>query len=309
MALNRALTVIEAPTNLGLKTPESGVTPGVNRLPTWFRQHGLHQRLSESTPVVTVAAPPHTNELDLETGVRQADDVAEYSQKLAQEVKEAVDQQKFALVLGGDCSVLIGCCLGLPGNQAYGLFFVDGHTDFAWPGLSQSGGAAGMDLALVTGHGPSKLTDINGRQPYIAEELAWCIGNRDYDPAYMAVMQSSAIPYWSLERLRREGISTCARAFLEMVNDQHLAGFWIHFDVDVLDDELMPAVDSPQPGGLTYDELNQLLIPLLESGKAVGLDITILDPNRDLTGQYVRQFIDELTPVWDQLAVTGKGDS
>jgi hypothetical protein len=32
-------------------------------------------------------------------------------------------------------------------------------------------------------------------------------------------------------------------------------GFWIHLDADVLDDEVMPAVDYRMPGGLPPDEL------------------------------------------------------
>ncbi len=43
--------------------------------------------------------------------------------------------------------------------------------------------------------------------------------------------------------------------------------------MDVLAHELMPAVDSPQPGGLTDEELATLLIPLLQSGQVVGLDL------------------------------------
>ena len=44
-----------------------------------------------------------------------------------------------------------------------------------------------------------------------------------------------------------------------------LEGFWIHLDVDVLDDELMPAVDYRMKGGLTFVELGELLKVLLKS--------------------------------------------
>lgn len=197
MASRKKLLIIETPTNLGLKTPDSGTVPGVDRLPDWFRAHGLHQRLGLSVRVVRVAAPAYTGELDSRSGIRQADAMAAYAQKVAKEVTAAIDQHTFALVLGGDYSVLTGCCLDLPSAAPYGLFFLDGPTDFAWPGLSQTGGAAGMDLALVTGHGPEKLTNLNGRKPYIAEADAWSVGNRDDDPAYVAAIESSGIQYES----------------------------------------------------------------------------------------------------------------
>jgi arginase len=50
------------------------------------------------------------------------------------------------------------------------------------------------------------------------------------------------------------GRAACdALAYLERKDGP--AGFWIHFDVDVLDDAIMPAVDDRIPDGLSWDEL------------------------------------------------------
>jgi arginase len=49
----------------------------------------------------------------------------------------------------------------------------------------------------------------------------------------------------------------------------------------VLDPSVMPAVDSPDPGGLTTDELRALLRPLARSPRCVGLQLTIYDPDLD----------------------------
>ncbi|MBL7758409.1 MAG: arginase family protein [Chitinophagaceae bacterium] len=64
--------------------------------------------------------------------------------------------------------------------------------------------------------------------------------------------------------------------------------------MDVLDPRWMPAVDSPDPGGLSYDELSQWLSPLLASPLLTGLDITILDPSLDINGDITRRFIKEM---------------
>ncbi len=71
---------------------------------------------------------------------------------------------------------------------------------------------------------------------------------------------------------------------------QHDPGFWIHVDADVLDDELMPAVDSRAPGGLSYEALVGLLRPLLASPRALGVEVTIYDPDRDPEGTVGRAF-------------------
>jgi arginase len=61
-------------------------------------------------------------------------------------------------------------------------------------------------------------------------------------------------------------------------------GYWIHVDVDVLDSDTMPAVDSPQPGGLQPDRLAALIRELWASDQARGLDLTIYDPELDTDG-------------------------
>jgi arginase len=57
------------------------------------------------------------------------------------------------------------------------------------------------------------------------------------------------------------------------------APYWIHVDADVLD---LTAVDSPAPGGLSFDELTALLHPLLAG--AAGLQVTVFDPGLDEDG-------------------------
>ena len=73
-----------------------------------------------------------------------------------------------------------------------------------------------------------------------------------------------------------------------------LDGFWVHLDVDILDAAVMPAVDSPDPGGLQHDELRELLRPLLASEKCVGIDIGIFDPDLDPDGKYAVELTDTL---------------
>ena len=154
-----------------------------------------------------------------------------------------------------------------------------------------------MDLALVTGRGPTQLTNLEGRGPYVRPEHAWSVGNRDEDAAYVSAISASTIHYVDLGAVRRQGPQACATAFLRHVKAANLDGFWIHLDVDVLDSVLMPAVDSPQPGGLTYTELVALLAPLLASPRAVGLNLTILDPSLDPTGTITRALIEGIRPL------------
>jgi arginase len=77
-----------------------------------------------------------------------------------------------------------------------------------------------------------------------------------------------------------------------MIHSKKLDGFWIHIDVDVLDDAVMPAVDSRTAGGLNYNEFDLILRLLLSDDKVAGLEITILDPDLDPGGKYTKAFVE-----------------
>ena len=74
---------------------------------------------------------------------------------------------EFPLVLGGDCSILLGAMLALKRRGRFGLLFIDGHADFYQPAANPNGEAASMDFAFATGYGPALLTDLEHRGPLV----------------------------------------------------------------------------------------------------------------------------------------------
>lgn len=284
------VSIIEFPSNLGLKEPVKGHEPGVKKLPDWLRKHKFHE-LIKAESVSTLNPPKYSMAPDKDSGVRNADKIVQYAKEQTIVLEKVFSENTFPLIIGGDCSILIGNMLALKKRGNYALFFLDGHTDFIMPELSETGGAAGMDLAIVTGYGHPALTDIDNLKPYIKEEYVWCVGNREFEEKYVAPVLNSRINYYDLNKLRLTGIQKCASDFFSMISDGNLDGFWIHLDVDVLDDNIMPAVDSRQKDGVSYKESDQILQLLLSHKKAAGLEITILDPDLDATGQYTKEFV------------------
>jgi arginase len=55
----------------------------------------------------------------------------------------------------------------------------------------------------------------------------------------------------------------------------------LHVGVGVLDSAVLPAVDSPEPGGLTDDQLSRLARTAPTATRVVGLELTIYDPVLD----------------------------
>ncbi|WP_419694333.1 arginase family protein [Mesorhizobium muleiense] len=59
----------------------------------------------------------------------------------------------------------------------------------------------------------------------------------------------------------------------------------MHFDVDALDQTVMPAVDSPGSPGIDPDDLVAILAALVADPRCIGMDMTIFDPDLDPTGE------------------------
>jgi len=254
--------------------------PGVRKMPNVFRELNLPQSIG-AAECVEVAAPSYGGEKDTESGILNLHQLVLYTKKLSQVIKGVVADGNFPIVIGGDCSILIGSMLALKQMGRYGLAHIDGHTDFAIGNkTSTTGGAAGMDLAMVIGKGSDSTTNIYGEKPYVLQSDVVQFGNRYHDKVFNGMFYKTDILKYDLDRLREEGIDSSARRFLSQLNRQ-VKGFWIHVDLDVLDDEIMPAVDSRQKSGLSYEELKELLVTLLGSDIATGIQFTIYDPDLD----------------------------
>ncbi|MCC9043355.1 arginase family protein [Myroides sp. M-43] len=292
----KEIIIMECPTSLGLAQSEYAREPGVNKLPDWLRQWGFHKAVSPSK-TLRLEAPKYAMELDVVTQVRNADAIIKYATEQMDMMEQEINENTFIVLLGGDCSVLIGTALALRRKGRFGMFYLDGHTDYMIPAESNTHGAAGMDLSIVCGHGHQNLTNIMDLAPYVEQDHVYAVGNREYDEDYERPIKESQVNYYPLDRLRDVGVDSVVTHFLFMVEVENLDGYIVHLDVDVLNDEVMPAVDCPQADGLSYEELKSVLLPLLINKKCYGIEITILDPDLDPTGAYTQEFIGHIVSV------------
>jgi arginase len=298
----RALEIIGAPSNLGLRPPRPGHEPGAWRAPQVWRELGLVERLG-AKDLGDLERPAYHPEPDPVTGFRNGAGLPPFSRALADRIGESLDRAAFPLVLGGDCSVTLGSALALRRRGRHGLLFVDGHPDFyvaTRPGPST---AAGVDLALATGRGPRELTDMEGLRPYIDAHDVAVVAHRDFsdEPGYsFAEFRASGARQWPLDPMRKAGVAATMRDVRAFLENPAWRGFWIHLDVDVLDPKVMPAVDSWDPGGLQFAELAVLLGAALASPRCVGMHVTIYDPELDPDRRCGRRLLDMLGNAFQQ---------
>lgn len=91
----------------------------------------------------------------------------------------------------------------------------------------------------------------------------------------------TAVTVFDLASVRQLGPIAAAEKAMAVLEGSGIEGFWIHLDADVLNDEVMPAVDYRMPGGLWPEELRGALAVALKSPRVVGMDITIYNPAFD----------------------------
>ncbi|MER8413615.1 MULTISPECIES: arginase family protein [unclassified Mesorhizobium] len=281
--------ILEAPSTLGL------ATDGVERLPDRLLDLGLAERI-HARHAGRLVVPPKDPTPDPETGTLNARAIAQWSPKLADAVEAVLDAGGFPVVLGGDCTIVLGSALAFRRRGRYGLLFIDGNADFFQPEAEPNGEGASMDLAFVTGYGPSLLTDIEGRGPLVRPEDVVAFAYRDHkdQEEYGSQPLPEELKVLDLPAVRATGIETAACEAIDHLTRAELDGFFIHLDADCLDDVIMPAVDFRVPGGLSWDELTAALRLALASGKAVGLEITIYNPRLDEDGSAGRGLADVL---------------
>ncbi|WP_347468098.1 arginase family protein [Burkholderia stagnalis] len=279
---------IAAPSSLGLRPNEAGLEPETWRGPEVLLATGLAARVGAS--VAQLVHPAYAFAPQSGTRIRNGVSIRGYSLDLAARVADARARHAFPVVLGGDCSVLLGCLLGNRRAGGRGLVHVDGHSDFFHPGnydtSKRLGSVAGMDLALATGRGEPLLTRWPGLDGALVDDSDACqVGERDagtaeFDAAYGDIARTG-ITRITIQQLLARGPAAVASGLVDWLAARALEQAWLHVDLDVLDQSQLPAVDSPGSPGLDFDGLDALLGPLVASGRIAGADFTIYDPGRD----------------------------
>jgi arginase len=287
------LQIIEVPSPLGLRPS------GLEHAPHALRSAGLHDRLG-CPDVVRIEVPPYSDVRDPATEILNPRGIAAVARHTADAVSAALDSGRFPLVLGGDCSIVLGPLLALRRRGRYGLAFLDGHADFQHPREEPNGEVASLDLAVATGRGPGVLADIDGLRPLVRDGDVALIGYRvvdDNDHFLSEHIRSTAITVADLSDIREHGAGHALERAVTVLTRPELEGFWVHLDVDVLDDTLMPAVDYRHAGGLSWEETEQILGGLLGNRNACGLEVTIFNPRLDPDGSIARRLSDLIEAV------------
>ena len=282
-------------TLVGVPIDSAGYPNGLERMPQALRDAGIarYLNLRDDGDLPVAIAPP---ERDRITGIIGFESVCKTSDSIRAHIKNLLARGERPLVLGGCCTILIGIFAALREHYGRaGLAFVDGHLDFYDGRSSPTGEAADMELAILLGIGPTGLVGLAGTPPLVSSRDVVVFGHRDAEEALQAgalnpEVVAPGITLIDAQTIRKSvpsewGIETAKRF------ESNARHFWLHLDLDVLDKDILPAVDYPMPDGLNWEAVAEFVGPLAHSPALIGVDITIYNPRLDPDGQYAKQIV------------------
>src|SRR5688572_4886352 len=294
----REVRLVLAPSNLGLR-PENGKEPGTWQAPRVLMAAGLRHAVAASE-VMCLERPLYEFMAQRGTRIRNGQTLRRFSLELGETVRAALESRHFPVVIGGDCGILLGCLHGLRFSGGRGLVHVDGHSDFtqekSYATPQTLGAAAGMDLALASGRGEPLLTEWPELEGPLARDADIVqVGERGaHEPwfkEYYGDILATEIARLDAQDVLAGGIEAGAERAIARLVARGLDRAWLHVDLDVLDAKVMPAVDSPGSPGFDYGQLAELVGRLAASGRIVGADFAIYDPERDPGHSHARDLV------------------
>jgi len=173
-------------------------------------------------------------------------------------VDEALSAGHVPLILGGEHTLSVGAIRAVAARYPdLAVLHLDAHTDLR---DSYEGNALSHACALrrVLDETPVSLTSV-GIRNVSPEEIPFLQAN----PERVRVFWARERANWSLD---------------EIVAPLGGRPIYISLDIDVMDAGLMPATGTPEPGGLTFDEVCTVLRAATDAGRVVGADLVELAP-------------------------------
>jgi len=204
---------------------------------------------------------------------------------LAEIVSEAIENERFPLILGGDHSVAIGTIAGV--SHAYrkqgeriGVVWIDAHADMNTPESSPSGNVHGMPLACCIGEGPRELTHIFGYAPKIDPKNVVLVGIRDVDLMEAKRVRESGVTAFTMRDIDERGFGEVMEHALNIAGEG-TAGVHVSLDMDAVDPDEAPGVGTPVRGGMTYREAHLAMEIVCDSGRMISMELVEVNPVLD----------------------------
>ncbi|MCS6626856.1 arginase family protein [Roseibacterium beibuensis] len=280
------LTIVDAPSSAG------AYAPGQEKAPMAMREAGFHERLraavsdyDEITDIETFRWRPDRQR----PNAMNAQAVIHTASRVASSVASAASEGRFAVVLGGDCTVGIGTVAGLAQvERRLGLIYADYDTDLQTPDTTDDGALDWMGVAhmLDLANSDDALAALGSRRPLLRPSDVLLFGAGNITPAEHERIRSLQLRTIGSERVAQNPEAAAREALDWALGFDALV---LHFDVDLIDFEDFPLSENlRRKQALTFDAAMTALGLLLSAPKLAALTVTEVNPDHDPGGNLER---------------------
>ena len=274
------IRIIGAPVGIG------GGHTGTAHGPTAARAAGIVERLQRAHPDATTHdAGDAFGHVPL--AENRLKDVAACCAQLRAQTKATVLDGMMPIVIGGDHSLAVGSMAGVAaarraqGEVPPGLLWIDAHTDINTHETTPSGNPHGMSAAALIGLDTLHLSDVVGRDGLFDPSRMVYIGTRDVDPGEQVHIDQHDITVFTSQEVKDRGVNAVMSDALAIVAPQ-CEPFALTFDIDVLDPDIAPGVDTAVPNGLALDDVRTCLTRAATHAPILAIDMVELNPEKDI---------------------------
>jgi agmatinase len=186
---------------------------------------------------------------------------AAMTDRIEQVTGHVLDRGKFVVTLGGDHSVSIGVIRAFAARYPQmSVLQIDAHTD-----LRESYEGNPLSSATIM----RRVLDVCPRTAQV--------GMRSISEPEMRLIEERHLPVWLASDIAARGFRG-DRGWIADVVAALSDEVYITFDIDAFDPSLVPGTGTPEPGGLGWYEVMELLGAVAASRKIIGFDVVELSP-------------------------------
>jgi agmatinase len=192
---------------------------------------------------------------ELEPSMKSPEDMMA---RVEEAVAEILEAGKFPVIFGGEHSISLGAIRAVnEEHESVSVLHIDAHADLRneYEGTKYSHACVMRRASELCGVAQLGVRSMS------AEEAEFLKAAENVRTLFM-------------HRIRSDGLALCVDEALDHLGDE----VYVSIDLDALDPGILPATGTPEPGGLSWNEMMEIVKAVASKKRVVGFDVVELSP-------------------------------
>ncbi|NIR87943.1 agmatinase [Candidatus Bathyarchaeota archaeon] len=189
-------------------------------------------------------------------------EIGETLKRLEQVTRELLEANKLPIFIGGEHTITLGAMRSVGRNA--GMISFDAHLDLR-----------NEFMGLTMSH----ATWMRRLHEQICPEKILEVGTRAVDKEELEYAKKFDIPFFTVNQIMKDGVEKTTEKIRELLAGRERV--YVTIDMDVLDPAFAPAVQNPEPDGLSMHVFLDLLCSVCDH-RVVAFDVVEVAPHYDM---------------------------